>query len=269
MSVPTVHTALFPFTLIPLVPRLLLSPCPHISVPLPLRHCAPNVLCARRRIPNLCTILMYIHCSGCCNVVIVLGAEDAQPNAMGTYQMVPGLTKQGRPVYRSSRGGYLYYYPSISSWVIGDDHTSSIVGAVSLGAQPTQCPTEPTAWRVVWRGRLVQRPLKVVCVIAGVVRMACAKGDMSSIDGLWFLLGTGSRPTMLLSLFLPMSSWNRTMVAYRQREGWVLSSVLLPILLAQRDPFGRFSRKQSTETLFGLPCRVEITGNQGIYRQRK
>ena len=164
-----------PFTPILLVPRPLHSQSPRSSVPLQLRHCALHIFCAQRRVSNVCAILMCLHCSGCCNAVRVSGAADVQPMRMGTYQMVPGLTKQGRPVYRSSNGQYLYYWPAFEAWRIGPDHNRVAAGVISKHGEATQCPAEPTVWGAATMGSFMERPIKVVCVTAGVVRRACAQ----------------------------------------------------------------------------------------------
>ena len=208
LALQTVYTALaFPFvpsTLSLLAPRLLHSQSPRSSVPLQLRHCALHISCAQRRVPNVCAILMCLHCSGCCNAVRVSGAADVQPMRMGTYQMVPGLTKQGRPVYRSSNGQYLYYWPAFEAWRIGPDHNSASAGVMSIDREATQCPTEPKGWVAVRSGEPVSRPITVRCVAAGVVRSTCAQGDMPSINCLWYLLGTGFR---LLSVMRSSRVW--------------------------------------------------------------
>ena len=164
-----------PFTPILLVPRPLHSQSP--------RRCALHIPCAQRRVPNVCAILMCLHCSGCCNAVRVSGAADVQAMRMGTYQMVPGLTKQGRPVYRSSKGQYLYYWPASEAWRIGPDHNRVAAGVISKHGEATQCPTQPTVWGAYTMGSFMKRPIKVVCVTAGVVRRACAQFDMSPMPG--------------------------------------------------------------------------------------
>ena len=117
--------------------------------------------------------------SACCKAVRVSGAADVQPLRMGTYQMVPGLTKQGRPVYRSSNGQHLYYWPAFQAWRMGHDHNSVAAGVGSIGREATQCPNEPKVWVAVGlSGECVSRPITVVCVTEGVVRMACAQGGM-------------------------------------------------------------------------------------------
>ena len=116
---------------------------------------------------------------------------------MGTYQMVPGLTKQGRPVYRSSNGQYLYYWPAAEAWRIGPDHNRVAAGVISKHGEATQCPTEPTAWGAATMGSVMERPIKVVCVTAGVKRTACEGKGITRFWFLWKLYSADDQPSRM------------------------------------------------------------------------
>jgi hypothetical protein len=87
----------------------------------------------------------------CSDSVTVSGAGAVQPALMGTYLKVAGLVQGFRPVYQrvGSTVVYLYYWQSLSSWCIGADYTTNIVGLQSAGT--AACPDQPTGWQV-WNG---------------------------------------------------------------------------------------------------------------------
>ena len=89
----------------------------------------------------------------CSDSVTVSGAGAVQPAFMGTYLKAAGLAQGSRPVYQrvgSTTVVYLYYWPGLSSWYIGDDYTTDEVGLHSAGTAAA-CPDQPTGWQV-WNG---------------------------------------------------------------------------------------------------------------------
>ncbi len=100
----------------------------------------------------------------CSDSVTVSGAGAVQSAFMGTYLKVAGLVQGSRPVYQrvGSTVAYLYYWPSLSSWFIGDDYTTDEVGLYSAGTAAA-CPDQATGWLVSNGNALVSGyPVKVV-----------------------------------------------------------------------------------------------------------
>ncbi|XP_078696485.1 uncharacterized protein LOC144924781 isoform X1 [Branchiostoma floridae x Branchiostoma belcheri] len=62
-----------------------------------------------------------------CQTVRISGSTTYQTNRMTTYTMT-GQNHDGRPVYQSSRGDYLYYATSDSTWNVGSTVGSTTVG---------------------------------------------------------------------------------------------------------------------------------------------
>eukprot|EP00058_Branchiostoma_floridae_P025346 XP_002610836.1 hypothetical protein BRAFLDRAFT_94923 [Branchiostoma floridae] len=62
-----------------------------------------------------------------CSTVRISGSTSYQSDRMTTYTMT-GQTRGGRPVYKSSRGDYLFYYLSDGSWHVGPYLGSATVG---------------------------------------------------------------------------------------------------------------------------------------------
>ena len=89
--------------------------------------------------------------AACSDSVTVSGAGAVQSALMGTYLKAVGLVQGSRPVYQrvGSTVAYLYYWQSLSSWLMGADYTTSIVWLKS--ASTAACPDQPTGWQV-WNG---------------------------------------------------------------------------------------------------------------------
>ncbi|XP_078696492.1 uncharacterized protein LOC144924785 [Branchiostoma floridae x Branchiostoma belcheri] len=67
-----------------------------------------------------------------CQTVRISGATRYQTSRMTTYTMT-GRTHDGRPVYQSSRGDYLYYDSSDTTWNVGPTVGSTSVGMYLRG----------------------------------------------------------------------------------------------------------------------------------------
>ncbi len=78
------------------------------------------------------------------------GADGVQASRMGTYTKVANLMQGERPVYQrvGSTVAYLFYWPSTSRWVIGNNYTSSSAGVRSSGSGGAACPDQATGWQV-------------------------------------------------------------------------------------------------------------------------
>ena len=89
-----------------------------------------------------------------CDTVSVLlsgGALSSHSSRAGDYALVDGVTSGGRPVYRRADGSYLYFWASISDWLVGPDYTSSIAWLVSIDDDNAACPTDTSSW-LYWDG---------------------------------------------------------------------------------------------------------------------
>ena len=99
----------------------------------------------------------------CSDSVTVSGAGAVQPALMGTYLKVAGLAQGSRPVYQrvGEIVAYLYYWPSLSKWLVGVNYTTNMVWLDS--ASTAACPDQATGWQV-WNGSawVSGLPVKVV-----------------------------------------------------------------------------------------------------------
>jgi hypothetical protein len=96
----------------------------------------------------------------CYNSVTVSGAEAVLRTKMGAYAKVAGLTQGGRPVYQQVTNGiatvYLFYWPSMGNWLIGNTYTSSGAYVKSSGNNTAAlCPDQATGWQAVTGGAWV------------------------------------------------------------------------------------------------------------------
>jgi hypothetical protein len=89
--------------------------------------------------------------AACVESVTVSGAESSlQAARMGTYTKLANVMQGDRPVYQlvGSTVAYLFYSPSVSSWLIGSSYTSSSAGVASTGSSGAACPDQATGWVV-------------------------------------------------------------------------------------------------------------------------
>jgi hypothetical protein len=81
------------------------------------------------------------------------------------YKRMPNVMQGDRPVYQlaGSTVAYLFYSPSVSSWLIGSSYTSSSAGVASTGSASAACPDQATGWQAYTGGAWVGTyPITVV-----------------------------------------------------------------------------------------------------------
>ena len=99
---------------------------------------------------------MSITCSGNCAYFFVM-----HPDKAGNYEVLPDITKSGRPVYKrtttfTGTSGpitvtmYLFFQQP-SSWYVEEDYKASIGPIMGLGGTLSQCPADVGSWRW-WNG---------------------------------------------------------------------------------------------------------------------
>jgi hypothetical protein len=69
---------------------------------------------------------------------------------MGAYMEVPNVTQAGRPMYQrvGSTIAYLFYWPSTSQWLIGNNYSSGSASVQSTDSAGAACPDQATGWQV-------------------------------------------------------------------------------------------------------------------------
>jgi hypothetical protein len=101
----------------------------------------------------------------CVESVTVSGAEAVHAAAMGMYTKLPNVTQAGRPVYQlaGSTVMYLFYWPSMSRWLIGSSYSSGTAGVASTASAGAACPDQATGWLAYTGGAWVGTyPITVV-----------------------------------------------------------------------------------------------------------
>ncbi len=85
------------------------------------------------------------------------GAEAVHPSRMGAYTKLPNVTQGGRPVYHlvGSTVMYLFYWPSVSRWLVGSNYASSSSSVQSIGSAGAACPDQATGWEAYSGGAWV------------------------------------------------------------------------------------------------------------------
>ena len=91
---------------------------------------------------------------------------------MGTYSKVAGLVQGYRPVYQQpgSAMAYLFYLPSIGSWLVGPNYTSPSARVQSVTG--SLCPEQATGWQAATASGWVSTYPIVVVPAAGDSRSA-------------------------------------------------------------------------------------------------
>jgi len=104
----------------------------------------------------------------CAKTMSVMGLEfTEQGSRMGKFELVedapPGVHSAGRPVYRSSKGQYLYYWDTLKVWRIGDDYMTPEAGVTSTAGLATECPDLAQGWSAWIGGQWTKKhPINVV-----------------------------------------------------------------------------------------------------------
>ena len=88
----------------------------------------------------------------CADAVLVQGAETVQSTRMGTFTRL-GVVHDDRWVYQNTAGEYLFFWASISDWLIGASYESSVAGVASTSDDSTACPNEASGWTVYTGGQ--------------------------------------------------------------------------------------------------------------------
>ncbi len=85
------------------------------------------------------------------------GAEAVHPLRMGAYTKLANVTQRGRPVYQrvGSPVAYLFYWSSVSRWLIGSNYTSISSSVQSTGSAGAACPDQATGWEAYSGGAWV------------------------------------------------------------------------------------------------------------------
>ena len=81
-------------------------------------------------------------------------ATAVQASKFGNDTKVPNLTQAGRPVYQrvGSTVAYLFYWPSMSRWLIGSNYSSGPASFQSTGSAGAACPDQVTGWQAYTDG---------------------------------------------------------------------------------------------------------------------
>ena len=76
-------------------------------------------------------------------------AKAVQASKLGTYMKLANVTQAGRPVYQlvGSTVAYLFYWPSMSRWLIGSSYSSGSASVQSTGSAGAVCPDQVTGWQ--------------------------------------------------------------------------------------------------------------------------
>ena len=76
-----------------------------------------------------------------------------------------GVESEGLPVYQNTDGQYLYFWGSLTDWLIGSDYTTSQSGVSSTSNQKV-CPTDPLVndWVVYYDSAWNQVDVSIRCV---------------------------------------------------------------------------------------------------------
>jgi hypothetical protein len=84
-------------------------------------------------------------------------ANVVQASKFGNYTKLANVTQAGRPVYQrvGSTAAYLFYWPSMSRWLIGSNYSSGPASFQSTGSAGAACPDEATGWQAYTDGAWV------------------------------------------------------------------------------------------------------------------
>ena len=93
-------------------------------------------------------LVRYHIWAGCCGNMIVQGAEAVQSTRMGTFTVVAGVLRNGKPVYKNRNNEYLHL--TSNGWMIGDDYTTTVGGVDS--DTTAGCPDQATGWKAWTNG---------------------------------------------------------------------------------------------------------------------
>jgi hypothetical protein len=92
-------------------------------------------------------------------------AKAVQASKLGNYTKLANVTQAGRPVYQrvGSTVAYLFYWPSMSRWLIGSSYSSGSASLQSTGSAGAACPDQVTGWQAYTGGTWVSTyPITVV-----------------------------------------------------------------------------------------------------------
>jgi len=92
-------------------------------------------------------------------------ANAVQASKFGNYTKVPNVMQAGRPVYQlvGSTVAYLFYWPSTSQWLIGNNYSSGSASVQSTDSAGAACPDQATGWQAYTGGAWVSTyPITVV-----------------------------------------------------------------------------------------------------------
>ena len=84
-------------------------------------------------------------------------AKAVQASKLGNYTKLANVTQAGRPVYQlvGSTVAYLFYWPSMSRWLIGSSYSSGSASLQSTGSAGAACPDQVTGWQAYTDGAWV------------------------------------------------------------------------------------------------------------------
>jgi hypothetical protein len=92
-------------------------------------------------------------------------AKAVQASKFGSYTKLANVTQAGRPVYKrvGSTVAYLFYWPSTSRWLIGNNYSSGPASFQSTASAGAACPDQVTGWQAYTDGAWVSTyPITVV-----------------------------------------------------------------------------------------------------------
>ena len=91
---------------------------------------------------------------------------------MGVYTRMPNVMQRDRPVYQlaGSTVAYLFYWPSMSRWLIGSSYSSGTGGVASTDSAAAACPDQATGWQAYAGGAWVSTYPVTVAPAAGLTR---------------------------------------------------------------------------------------------------
>ena len=88
----------------------------------------------------LCQIANVV--ASCCDTVDVLGPSSIQSFQLGRFNKVAALSVGSRPVYKNSKGTYLYYWTDYQQWRVGSHYTCHCIHYIcwdDAGLLPGRC----------------------------------------------------------------------------------------------------------------------------------
>lgn len=93
----------------------------------------------------------------CADIIMVVGGESHQRSSMGSYvktDTLGGIQHGGRPIYKNSKGSYLYFWSATGNWLVSADYKLDGACLVSSIEEHTWCPSRATGWKLYHDGEL-------------------------------------------------------------------------------------------------------------------